>query len=75
MRYVCSVAFCVDMYDNDGFSTGEYLMVEVGDEYETDDSEFRLLGGQVRLECENGNWLELPQEYVDSFFTAKETDE
>ena len=71
MKYVCTEGFCVEMYDDDGFSTDRYIDVEVGEEYETDDSDFRLVGSKdsIRLESKNGNWLELTPDYVSRFFS------
>ena len=77
MKYVCTEGFCVEMYDDDGFPTDRYLDVEVGEEYETDDSNFRLIGSKdsIRLESENGNWLELTPDYVSRFFSPAEDSE
>ena len=70
MKYKCIEGFSVEMFDDDGFTTDDVLDVEPGDVYEVETSGFRVLGvkNSIRLECENGNWLELPQETVDRYF-------
>lgn len=74
MKYVCTEGFCVEMFDDDGFSTDRYIDIEEGDVYEVVEDPFRLVGGpdSVRLECENENWLELTPDYINKFFKPEE---
>ena len=75
MKYICKYAFDVEMCDEDGFSLGEYMTVEVGEVYEVIEDKYRFVGGDgtIRLENhENGNWLELLQETIDHNFEKAE---
>ena len=74
MKYICTESFSVEMFDDDGFLTGEYLDINAGEEYETEDSSFRIIGGPdtIRLECKNGNWLEITEETLNRFFIEAE---
>ena len=71
MKYICKEGFAVEMYDDDGWSTDEYMEIEEGEVYEVNDDWHRIAGGRdtVRLENnQNGNWLELLQETIDRYF-------
>lgn len=71
MKYICKEGFAVEKYDDDGWSTGEYMNIETGEVYEVNDDWHRIAGGydSVRLENnENGNWLELQQATIDRYF-------
>lgn len=77
MRYICTESFSVEMFDIDGFSEDRYLDIEKGEIYESTDDDFRMIGGAdtIRLESENGNWLELQQETIDRYFDKAEEGE
>jgi len=74
MKYVCTEGFSVEMFDGDGFSEDRYLDIYEGEVYEVDETDFRMIGrpDSIRMECENGNWLELTPDYVSRFFSPFE---
>lgn len=73
MKYICKEGFAVERYDDDGWSTYEYMEIEKGEVYEVSDDWHRLAGGYdtIRLENnDNGNWLELLPETIDRYFVS-----
>ena len=73
MKYICKIGFAVEKYDDDGWPTDEYIIIEAGEEYEVNDDWHRIAGSydSIKIENnENGNWLELTQETIDQFFVS-----
>lgn len=78
MKYICKEGFAVEKYDDDGWSTGKYRNIEVGEVYKVNDDWYRIVVGydSIHLEnCENGNWLELQQATIDQYFDRAEEGE
>lgn len=69
-RYICTVDFEVEEFDEDGFCTGEYMTVYAGEIYQATEDSFRVVGGEdtIHLDGENGNWLELLEETINANF-------
>lgn len=69
MRYICTESFLVEKYDDDGWPTDEYMMIEKGEIYDVNRDWHRVAGryDSIRLE-NNRNWLELLQETIDIYF-------
>ncbi len=74
MKYRCIKGFAVNNSDDDGFLTEELINIEVGSEWEVDESGYRMVGDSdsVRLEAEDGSWLEITKEHLSEYFTAVE---
>lgn len=73
MKYICKEGFAVELCDDDGWSTDEYMEIEQGEVYEVNDDWHRVAGGYdtIRLENnDNGNWLELLPETIDRYFVS-----
>lgn len=65
--YKCKESFCVSKCDGDGFSDGE-MIIGKGSVWDLDDSDYRFIGGEVRLENSEGEWLEISQEWLVRYF-------
>ena len=74
MKYRCVKGFLVNSSDDDGFLTEELINIEVGSEWEVDESGFRMVGNSddVRLEAEDGSWLEITKGHLSEYFTTME---
>lgn len=70
--YECIKGFLVDEYDDDGFYIeNKYFEIEKGSIWFTpeEDSDYRFLGGDIRLEEENSlRWIELAKEHLNEYF-------
>ena len=72
MKYICTEDFSLQMYDEDGsIMEGELLEVHKGDIFSLNESNFRVLGTEVRLENEK-TWLELTADDLARCFSAVE---
>ncbi len=71
MKCVCKEPFSIDVYDDNGFWTEKTTTVQKGEEYEVTESDFRLIGGDVRLD-NDGSWLELSKERFERHFEIVE---
>ena len=72
MKYICTEDFSLQMYDEDGFiMEGELLEVHKGDIFSLNESNFRVLGTDVRIENET-TWLELTAADLARYFSAVE---
>ena len=66
-KYKCKENLCIEIYDDDGFSTERYNLIQ----------KYRICGGPdtIRLECtdpQNLYWLEITKETLESYFEAIE---
>ena len=76
MKYKCIQSFQLQTYDDDGRSIeNEYLKVKKGSVWEMDETEGRIIGGDVALNDGNGQWLELTQEHFEKWFEPYREDE
>lgn len=70
--FVLDEQYYVEECDADGFSTGRYMDIESGTEWEiTDDS---YVGGEIHLDglSDKCGWLEIPKEEFRQNFSAHE---
>ncbi|KFX55811.1 hypothetical protein FDC50_15025 [Clostridium botulinum] len=69
-EYVCIKGFNVPLCDDNGFDIeNEYTDVEVGTVwYVPEDEEYRLVGGEVRLEHNVFGWIEITNEHLNEYF-------
>lgn len=70
--FVLDKPYSVEEYDADGFSTGRYMDIKPGTEWEiTDDS---YLSGEIHLEglSDGCGWLEISKETLKEYFSAYE---
>lgn len=76
MKYKCVHGFTVSKCDDDGFETDEDIAVEENSIWELSDSKSRIAGGEVRLDNEDLDWLEISKEIFKAHFEpAKENAE
>lgn len=70
-KYKCVKPFSVQNYDADGYSIdNSYTNVDKDSVWEQDASEFRMVGANdtIRLESEQGAWLEVTAETFSAKF-------
>ncbi|MEK4513623.1 hypothetical protein [Paenibacillus sp. FSL K6-2524] len=69
-KYECIKGFSLDKCDGDGFTVKENgVLISPGGIWIDQVEEFRLVGGEVRLETEDGSvWIEIPMDMVTVFF-------
>lgn len=59
MNYICIKEFFVHKCDGDGFDTGEYMAIEKGSMWLSDDT-VDYIGGDIHLDnLGNGDWIEI----------------
>jgi len=68
--YKCIKGFSIEKCDDDGFDIeGEYFEVEKDSIWHIPEEEdYRLLGGEIRLESNSFGWIEIPLEYLKEYF-------
>ena len=72
MKYICTEDFSLQMYDEDGFIVeGELLEVHKGDIFSSNESNFRVLGTEIRIENDE-TWHELTAADLARYFSAME---
>lgn len=77
-KYKCKENLCIEIYDDDGFSTERYNLIQKNNIWQEDpDDMYRICGGPdtIRLECtdpQNLYWLEITKETLESYFEAIE---
>lgn len=69
-QYECIKGFCIEACDGDGFAIeNEYMDVDFGTIWSTpEDENYRLVGGEVRLENDTLGWMEISQEQLEECF-------
>jgi hypothetical protein len=75
MKYKCVSGFSVFCVDDNGFSIeNKYLDVKKDTIWDLDDSENRMIGGEIKLEREVNEktfqWIEITKETFESCFEA-----
>lgn len=70
MKYRCKESFMVTVCDGDGFMTEEEIKITSGSIWNDEGDEYRLLGGEYRLENEDGeySWIEIDKETLSEYF-------
>ncbi|GKU80157.1 hypothetical protein [Paenibacillus sp. L3-i20] len=69
-RYECVKGFSIDRCDGDGFTVEEGgVLIELGGIWVDQEEDYRLVGGEVRLEIEDESlWIEIPSDMILVFF-------
>ena len=71
MIYKCKKDFQLDLYDDDGFYIEDSLTVYQGEMFERSDNDYRIIGGDVRLDGigkSQGRWLEISETTLSLYF-------
>jgi len=73
MKYICTEEFALDRVDDEGFFTGDVLIVAKGSVWERSTEDYRFVGAAdtVRLEGDNYQWLEITKEHLDMYFEER----
>lgn len=68
--YKCIKGFSLEEYDDDGFTIeNKYVDIEKGSNwFIPDDADYRFIGGEVRLENEEGVWIEITTDTLKEHF-------
>ena len=74
MKYRCIRGFTVPKFDDDGFETDEELNIEEDSVWEFSDSKSRIIGGEVRLDSDEYDWLEISKELFRMCFEPVKED-
>lgn len=71
--YECIKGFSIEVCDGDGFTIdGEYNIIPKGSLWVTpEDRDYRLIGGEIRLEHEEHGWIEIPKEHLNEYFKER----
>lgn len=65
----CVKGFFIDKCDDDGCSIeNEYIDIKEGVIFEVQEDNFRFIGGEIRLENENLEWIEISKETLKNHF-------
>ncbi len=65
----CIKGFSVEKCDDNGFTLeNEYEVIEEGEIWEIDDSDFRMVGAEIRLVTDDLRWLEMPLDCFNECF-------
>lgn len=71
MIYRCKREVLLDMYDDDGNYVEDYTTVKEGELFERSSQEYRIIGGEVRLDGigkSEGKWLEISETTLANYF-------
>lgn len=70
LMYKCIKGFSLEEYDDDGFTIeNKYVDIEKGSNwFIPDDADYRFIGGEVRLENEEGVWIEITTDTLKEHF-------
>lgn len=70
--FVLDKPYSVEEYDADGFSTGRYMDIESGTEWQVTDEMY--IGGEIHLDglSDACGWLEISKEVFREYFSAHE---
>ena len=68
-KYRCIKRFYLDSYDGNGFVLNEEgLVVDRGSTWILQEDSYRFIDGEIRLEQEDGTWIELSKETFAEIF-------
>jgi hypothetical protein len=68
-KYKCISGFTVSICNGDGFETDEQMIIETDTFWYTpEDENYRLVGGEVRLESDEIGWIEISKETLKECF-------
>ncbi|MGL4108344.1 hypothetical protein [Clostridium sp. LP20] len=68
--YKCIKGFLIEVCDGDGFTVeDEYIEIENGSIWFTpEDKDYRFIGGEIRLESNDVEWIEITKEHLEEYF-------
>ena len=71
IKYKCIKSFCVPKCDDEGFQTGEEIIIEKDTVWKQTNDPYRLVGGEVKLEIHDDkrlDWLEISESTLGECF-------
>lgn len=73
--YECVKNFSIEKCDGDGFSLDEQFIIEKQTVWNVpEDRDYRLVGGEIRLENDNLGWIEISKEDLQEYSKEAEED-
>jgi len=67
--YRCTKGFLIEKTDDNGFMSDEYMTIPEGSTWDVPEEEdYRFVGGEVRLETDEGEWIEISLETLNEYF-------
>ena len=67
--YRCIKGFSIEKYDDDGLTIeGEYIEIKEGTIWNIPKENYRFIGGEIRLENDDLEWVELSKESIEKCF-------
>lgn len=68
--YECIKGFLMEVCDGNGFTIeNEYMDINKGTIwYIPEDKDYRFIGGEVRLENDDAEWIEITKEHLEEYF-------
>ena len=68
--YECIKGFSIEVCDEDGFTIeNEYMDIDKGTIwYIPEDEDYRFIDGEVRLENDDAEWIEITKEHLEEYF-------
>lgn len=68
--YKCIKSFAINTVDDNGFTLDdEQFVIPVGSLWDLpEESEYRFIGGEVRLESDEYGWIEMPEDDLKERF-------
>ncbi len=77
MRYQCIDSFALSLYDENGYITDNYMDVEEGSIWNLSEDEYRFCANKdnIRLEHDDGRWLEITKNDFKRYFEQLEREE
>lgn len=69
MKYKCVVDLCLDDYDEDGFATGGWSVIQVGSIWEVDNDSPKIIGNDDTVRLVSGSkWIEILGSTLSAYF-------
>lgn len=66
--FECIKDFQIDKYDENGFSTSDYITIRSGSKWQIDETE-DIIGGEIHLDDIDGSqWIEVSKETLREYF-------
>lgn len=67
-KYECVKPFTVDSVDENGATTEDSILIKTGSIWIVEDTDYRIVGADMRLISEKYGWLEISKERLKNYF-------
>lgn len=66
--YRCIKEFCVPIFNEHGYETSKDFYINKLSIWYNYNEDYRFIGGEIRLEDKDENWIEVPNEDLKEYF-------